>query len=446
MKFNLVFKFVAIITIAFGLLMFLHTIEYKVSERDRYRYQAKQSIAHGWSGSQVLVSPILRLTLSKDYEQEVFDKNLEKYVVKRKTKTWHELYVPDNLTLNGDVKTQERYKGIYRVPVYEVDLAINGEFLKMPTVSEHLVRAELITSLSDMRGINATPKLQLNGLSISMQASKDRQLLGNYISADISQQFRDATQKPVSFSMHLGVRGLDALRVVPTGKQVQVDLSSAWPHPYFEGRYLPDSREINEAGFKAKWTVSEFATSIQQTLQSCQSNRETCVQALNENSFGVGLYNPIDVYQKTDRSLKYGFLFILLTFLVFCLFEVIKRSQIHPIQYALVGAALAIFYLLLISLSEHISFAIAYLVATVACVGLIWFYLLYVFKNMTSASMLALGIATLYAMLYVILKSEDYALLMGSGLTFLCLGLMMVATRKVDWYSLGSAKSQNDHS
>jgi len=446
MKFNLVLKLVAIITIAFGLLMFLHTIEYKVGERDRYRYQAKQSIAHGWSGSQVLVSPILRLTLSKDYEQEVFDKNLEKYVVKRKTKTWHELYVPDSLTLNGDVKTQERYKGIYRVPVYEVALTIDGEFLKMPKVTERLLRAELITSLSDMRGISATPKVKWNDLNISVQASKDSQLLGNYISADITDQFRNATQQAVGFSMHLDVRGLDALRFVPTGKQVEVDLSSAWPHPYFEGRYLPDSREINEAGFKAKWSVSEFATSIQQTLQNCQSNRDACVQALNENSFGVGLYNPIDVYQKTDRSLKYGFLFILLTFLVFCLFEVIKRSQIHPVQYALVGAALAIFYLLLISLSEHISFAIAYLVATLACVGLIWFYLLYVFKNITNASMLALGITTLYAMLYVILRSEDFALLMGSGLTFLCLGLLMIVTRKVDWYSLGSAKSESEHS
>jgi len=443
MKFNLALKCAAIVVIAFGLLIFLQMIEYKVGERNQYRYQAKNSIAQGWSGSQVVVSPILRLTYTKDYDQEVFDKNLEKYVVKRRTKTWHELHVPDSLTLSGNVQTQERYKGIYRVPVYEAAMVIDGRFSKMPKVTEELLRAELISSLSDMRGISTTPKLHWNNSTVTMQAAKDSHLLGNYISADITDQFRHATQA-VNFNMQIDVRGLDVISFVPAGRQVMLELSSEWPHPYFEGRYLPETREISEAGFNAKWSMSEFATSIQKTLQQCQSSRESCAHALNENSFGVGLHNPIDVYQKTDRSMKYGFLFILLTFLVFCLFEVIKRTQIHPVQYALVGAALAIFYLLLISLSEHISFAMSYLVATLACVSLIWFYLYYVFKNLTNASMLALGIATLYAMLFVILKSEDFALLMGTGLTFLCLGTLMIATRKIDWYDLGRAKKETE--
>lgn len=443
MKFYLAVKCAAIIVIALGLLMFLQMIEYKVNERNQYRLQAKSSIAQGWSGSQVVVSPILRLTFTKDYEQEVFDKNLEKYVVKRKTKTWHELHVPDNLKLDGKVQIQERYKGIYRVPVYEAVMSIDGTFLKMPKISEQLVKAELISSLSDMRGISATPKLQWNGATIIMQAAKDTYLLENYISADITKQFRTASDQPADFTMQVNVRGLDSISFVPAGKQVVATLSSDWPHPYFEGRYLPESREISEAGFNAKWSMSEFATSIQQTLQQCESDRNDCVRSLRGNSFGVGLHSPIDVYQKTDRSMKYGFLFILLTFLVFCLFEVIKRIQIHPVQYALVGAALAIFYLLLIALSEHVSFAISYLGATVACVGLIWFYLLYVLKSLSSASLLALGISILYGMLYVILKSEDFALLMGTGLTFLCLGVLMIVTRKIDWYSLNQKAQES---
>ena len=444
MKFNLGIKCAAIIVIALGLLIFLQMIEHKVGERNKYRIQAKNSIAQGWSGRQVVVSPILRLTYTKEYEQEAFDKNLEKYVVKRKTKTWHELHVPDTLKLDGKVQIQERYKGIYRVPVYEAGLNIEGQFAKLPKISARLIKAELISSLSDMRGFSATPKLQWNNATIAMQAAKDRYLLGNYISADITNQFRSNDQKVANFAMQINVRGLDVISFVPVGKQVVAALTSDWPHPYFEGRYLPDAREINEAGFKAKWSMSEFATSIEQTLQKCQTSRESCLHVLNDNSFGVGLYNPIDVYQKTDRSLKYGFLFILLTFLVFCLFEVIKRSQIHPVQYALVGAALAIFYLLLISLSEHLSFAVSYFLATLACVSLIWFYLLYVFKNMINATVLALGISVLYAMLYVILKSEDFALLMGTGLTFACLGTLMVVTRNIDWYSLGRAKQAHE--
>lgn len=444
MKFNLAVKCAAVAVIAFGLLMFLQMIEYKVDERNQYRLQAKNSIAQGWSGSQVVVSPILRLTFTKNYDQEVFDKNLEKYVLKRKTKTWYELHVPDSLKLDGRIETQERYKGIYRVPVYEVALVIEGQFLKMPKVTGQLLRAELISSLSDMRGISATPKLQWNNANVNMQAAKDRYLLSNYISADITEQLQGAAQQPASFTMKINVRGMDVINFVPSGKQVMATLSSDWPHPYFEGRYLPDAREINDTGFNAKWSMSEFATSIEQTLQNCQVSLDSCPHYLKENSFGIGLHNPVDVYQKTDRSMKYGFLFILLTFLVFCLFEVIKRSQIHPVQYALVGAALAIFYLLLISLSEHASFAISYLVATIACVSLIWFYLLYVFKNMVSASVLAFSIGTLYAMLYMILKSEDFALLMGTGLTFLCLGTLMVVTRNIDWYSLGQTKGEDE--
>ncbi len=443
MKFYLTVKCAAIVVIALGLLIFLQMIEYKVNERNQYRLEAKTSIAQGWSGSQILVSPILRLTFTKDYDQEVFDKNLEKYIVKRKTKTWHELHVPDSLKLDGKVHIQERYKGIYRVPVYEAVMNIEGAFLKTPKVTERLLKAELISSLSDMRGISATPKLQWNNATITMQAPKDRYLLENYISADITDQFRNAAEKSANFSMQINVRGLDRISFVPAGKQVVATLASDWPHPYFEGRYLPESREISDAGFSAKWSMSEFATSIQQTLQQCEIDPNECIRGLSVNTFGVGLHNPIDVYQKTDRSMKYGFLFILLTFLVFCLFEVIKRTQIHPVQYALVGAALAIFYLLLISLSEHVSFAMSYLAATVACVSLIWFYLIYVFKNVANASTLAFGIGLLYAMLYVILKSEDFALLMGTGLTFLCLGALMIVTRKIDWYRLRVTKQED---
>lgn len=448
MKFNLAIKAAAIFIIACGLLIFLQMIEHKVGERENFRYQAKSAIAQGWSSSQTVVSPILRLTFSKEYDQEVFDKNLEKYVVKRKTKSWHELFVPDSLTLNGQVKIQERYKGIYQVPVYEAAMNIEGQFIKMPEIDkrivsgERLLKAELVSSLSDMRGITSTPKLQLNGKTIVMHAAKESYLMGNYISADISSSFKKMSQSGAFFSMQFDVRGMDNISFVPAGKQVQASLVSEWPHPYFEGRYLPESREIGTQGFNAKWSMSEFATSIQKSLQNCQASNRDCASVLKANSFGVGLHNPIDVYQKTDRSLKYGFLFILLTFLVFCLFEVIKKTQIHAVQYALVGAALAIFFLLLISLSEHISFAMSYLIAVFACVALIWFYLVYVFKNIKNASFLALGISVLYAMLYVILKSEDFALLMGSGLTFLCLATLMVVTRKIDWYGLN--KPQKD--
>lgn len=442
MKANFAIKFIAIVAISMGLVLLLQMIEYKVSERDQYRADAKASIAQGWSGSQLVVAPILKLTLSKQFTREVFDKNLKAYVQKPVTDTWTELHLPETLSINGNIVLQERYKGIYKIPVYETDITIKGNFSILKSVTHNIDKAQLISSFSDMRGISNTPVISWNNKPIAFETGKDSQLLGDYIDAPLS-TFNPKISN--AFTMQTTLRGLDNIRFVPTAKQVSVTLDSQWQHPYFIGRYLPDSRTIEDDGFNAQWNMSEFATSIQQTLNHCKKSSDQCRNDLETNSFGVGLHNPIDIYQKTDRSLKYGFLFIVLTFLVFCLFEAIKRIQIHPIQYALVGAALAIFYLLLIALSEHISFALAYLIASLCCVGLICFYLLHVFKSISNVLSICAGMLALYTMLYMILKSEDFALLMGSMLTFLSLSALMIATRKIDWYAL-SNRSKHDNS
>lgn len=433
MKSNMAIKGVAIIAISMLLVFILQMIEFKVDERNQYRELAKSAISQGWSGSQLVVAPILRLTLSKNYIEETFDKNLKVYVTKNRTRTWSELHIADELTINGEIVIQERYKGIYKIPVYETVLSMEGRFSKIGALKGSIKSAELISSFSDMRGISSTPSIRWGKQNVPFNTGKDEHLLGHYISADITALSPAAG---AHFSMQSKLRGLDSINFTPVAKQVELTLKSDWQHPYFMGRYLPDARTVDKTGFAAQWNMTEFATSIQQSITQCQKTPIECAAALRLNSFGVGLHNPIDIYQKTDRSLKYGFLFILLTFAIFCLFETLKRIQIHPIQYGLVGAALSIFYLLLISLSEHISFGLAYAIATTACVGLIWFYLKHVFKNTANASIVALGMTALYGMLYMILKSEDFALLMGATLTFLSLGALMVVTRNIDWYAL----------
>lgn len=390
MKFQTTFKVLTILIIAIGLLVALGSIEYKVGERGQYRSDAKASIANGWSGRQLIASPLLRLELKKHYDEEVFDKNLKKYVTKKRSLTWEKWILPDQLIIDSSVAMQERYLGIYQIPVYETEFAITGSFTKPVTLEKGVTikRAELITSFEDMRGISNTPSLTWNQHKVDFKPGQSAQLLGNYISANILDL--NPTSK-ASFTMRAKLRGMDAIRFAPLAKQVETKLTADWPHPYFEGRYLPVHREISATGFSARWEMTEFATSIQSSIKRCKSAPNECPSVLRENSFGVGLHNPIDVYQKTDRSLKYGFLFIALTFIAFLLFEVIKRIQIHPVQYTLVGSALAIFYLLLISLSEHISFASSYAIAALACVSLIGFYLSYVLKNKTQALWFAPG-------------------------------------------------------
>ena len=212
-------------------------------------------------------------------------------------------------------------------------------------------------------------------------------------------------------------------------------MPSAWPHPSFTGRILPDAgTRISREGFAAQWRTSHFATNLSQLHQRCVQSRQC--DAFNQHSLAVSFVQPVDLYQTVERSVKYGFLFIGLTFAAFFLFEVLKRLAIHPVQYALVGLALAIFFLLLISLAEHLGFAAAYAIAAASCVTLIGYYVAHVLKSTRRGTLFGLALSALYGLLYVLLRVEDHALLMGSLLVFACVASVMVATRRVDWYAV----------
>jgi inner membrane protein len=234
--------------------------------------------------------------------------------------------------------------------------------------------------------------------------------------------------------MELELQGMEQLEFVPLGKETVVHVQSSWPHPSFVGRFLPDQRTVGDAGFDAVWRSSHLSTNIQQLWDNC--GRREC-PPLMSSAMGVAFIQPVDIYLKAERAAKYGVLFIGLTFAAFFLFEVLKGLAIHPIQYGLVGIALALFFLLLFSLSEHLSFGVSYLVAASACIGLLTFYTAYVLRGVRRAAGFAALLSALYASLYVLLQIEDLALLMGSLLLFAILAAVMALTRKVDWYQLG---------
>ena len=226
------------------------------------------------------------------------------------------------------------------------------------------------------------------------------------------------------------------LGFVPLGANTDVTMSCDWPHPGFTGGFGPDERQVSDRGFRARWRVSRFATGVPNAIAAQER-----VGLLDQqgNDLTVRFVQPVDVYQQSERAVKYGVLFVALTFVAVFLFETLRRLAIHPIQYGLVAAALAIFFLLLVSLSEHLPFAMAYVVAGGACVGLLTFYT----GHMLCSAVRGIGfgalLAVLYALLYVILQSEDYALLLGALLLFGALGVVMVATRRVNWYRLNEA-------
>ena len=231
----------------------------------------------------------------------------------------------------------------------------------------------------------------------------------------------------------------------PIARDNRFSLQSSWPDPIFGGDFLPRTRTVDAKGFRARWEVSSLATSAQSDyLASPDASKLLQLGATRGadqmtdaiDAVGVTLFDAVDAYTLADRATKYGILFVLLTFVGFFMFELIKQLPIHPIQYGLVGLALAIFFLLLVSLSEHIRFGIAYLVSAAACIGLLGFYLSAVLRSTTRGLGFAAMLATLYAALYGVLISEDNALVLGAGLLFLVLATIMVVTRKVDWYAL----------
>ncbi|MEM9056297.1 MAG: cell envelope integrity protein CreD, partial [Pseudomonadota bacterium] len=292
---------------------------------------------------------------------------------------------------------------------------------------ERFGNAELALGIGDARGIAAIPALEWNGDTVRFAPGSGQRKLGDGIHAPLT---RAQLAAPVRFSLELELRGSKALGLVPLAGEASISLNSPWPHPRFDGRFLPDERTIGPSGFAAHWQLSSFSTNAPEKLAECTAG---LCESLLSGGFSVQFLETVDLYQKVTRALKYGVLFIALTFTAFVLTEALSDRRLHPMHYLLVGAALSIFYLLLVSLSEHIGFASAYLASTLACIGLIGVFLSGVMNSARLGIGYAAGIGGLYSMLFVVLRSEDFALLMGSSLLFAMLAAFMLLTRRVQW-------------
>jgi inner membrane protein len=239
--------------------------------------------------------------------------------------------------------------------------------------------------------------------------------------------------------------GTESLALAPLGDANHFPLESSWPHPQFTGSFLPRSRSVGDAGFHSTWDISSLATSAQRQYLAGAGRAdvqpaETTSAAPGMDVVGISLVDPVNIYTQADRASKYGLLFVLLTFVGFFMFELLRQLPVHPIQYGLVGLALAIFFLLLVSLSEHVEFAVAYVISSVACIGLIGVYLGAVLRCAVRGAWFGAMLALLYAALYGLLVSEDNALVLGACLLFVILAAIMLATRKLDWYQLAARR------
>jgi inner membrane protein len=295
----------------------------------------------------------------------------------------------------------------------------------------------LLVSLSDSRGIKSISPLGSAESQTVFEPGTQVNVLPQGIHAPLTLAALQKAGLDAEFTLTLA--GTSSLSLVPLGRSSELTLQSNWPHPNFLGNFLPDERKVTEKGFSARWRSTWFANNINSAFHYDD-------EILGEDklpTFSTSLIEPVDHYQLTERAVKYAVLFIGLTFMAFFLFETLTGLRVHPIQYLLVGAALVLFYLILLAFSEHFGFGTAYLLASIACSGLIAFYLSAVLRSRLRGALFAASLLMLYGVLYLLLQSEDNALVLGAGLLFAILAGIMLLTRKLDWYQVAGPARMN---
>lgn len=427
-------KLAAIGFISFLILIALWMIEAQINARSALQESVLRNIAESSAGAQTLIGPTLLIRYKEEREEQQVGAD-GKLMEPRKRLVEAEKLIPaTQLTTRGQAQVETRQRGIYRGQLYHLGLTMDGE-IEVPERFEGnngkamiSPQAYLVMSVSDLRGVDNAPVATINGRQYKIKTGNNR-LAGENLYVDLGPLTADWPRK-LTFSLPLNLTGTQSLAIAPVAANNIVELNSDWPHPSFGGRFLPRKHEVGEQGFKANWQVSHLSR-----------NFERAVQGGNE-VIKITLMDPVNVYLLAIRAVKYGILFVLLTFGAFFVIETLRRSPIHPMQYLLVGLALAIFFLLLIALSEHVSFPIAYLVAAASCIGLITIYLSGAMGGWLKGLGFGAGLTGLYGVLFGILHSEDNALLIGTILLFIALGAVMLGTRKLDWYGLGGEREQ----
>ncbi len=448
MKYGLLAKVGLIFLITLLLATGLTRISFLVDERVGRRNQVVADVAAGTARAQTLIGPVLVVPYTRIVK---VSKRSEKDKNKRieEEQRWSErLYLlPNELELQTDLDISQIQRSLYHALVFNAAVAFKGRFaaagplLKVAGPQERIVFEEaprLLIGISDPRGILRAPALVWAGQSIGFVPGTGENKMADGIQAQVN-GIDLLKAWSVEFAFSLDLRGTESFGLAPVGDATRVSIRGNWPHPSYYGQFLPETREGSATGFAAAWSTTRLATNMLHQLTTFLRG-----EGALETLIHVRFLDPTDSYVQTDRAIKYGLLFIGLTFAAFFLFEILRRLAIHPFQYSLVGCALVLFYLLLLALAEHLGFALAYGVATGGCVALLTYYLAHILGNLRWGLVFGGLIGAVFGLLYVLINLEDYALLAGSVALFAGLALAMVLTRKVDWYRLSAVSPQPD--
>lgn len=429
------------LVVGFLLLVLLIPLEFVktlINERAYRQEEVVREINGKWGNEVLLSGPIVKIPYKVVFEEKIFNEKTNTYYTKTKEKIENAYFFPDKLNIASKVATKPLNRSIYESVVYTAAIDITGNFPKIDfsttdIANENILwdKATVLLKTSNLKGIKNTPVMKLDSENLYMTPQYSTEYLNTIQSSPIAHA-KEIFEQPLAFSFNLKVNGSESLKFLPIGKETDATMQSNWHSSSFDGNFLPEdtNKEISKDGFTASWRILQINRQFEQSFFGHLPD-------LSVSAFGTKLIIPVDEYQKSERTAKYGFMVIGLTLLVFLLIQLVSRIYIHPFQYVMIGLALVMFYTLLISISEHSNFFKAYAIAAFSVLALITVYTRAILKGFKFPLLICASLASLYGFIYVIIQLENYALLVGSIGLFLILAIIMFASRRIDWNNEG---------
>ena len=423
-----------------------------VVEREERQKEAAREISSKWAGPQNIIGPVIGVPFWKTDEADTTGKKkAEKHIA---------YFLPDKLNITATVNPREKHRGIFKVMLYDTKANLSGsfsklDFTKLNIPDEKVIwnEAFVLMNIADHKGLNDQLTLNWKDSLVELSPQADNEGMTALLKTGSVADLTD-----INFQTTIDLNGSEQLFFTPVGKITTVNISSAWQHPSFSGNILPQTSQVSDSGFTAGWKSMAHKRNFPQqwvdnaytldhyfppppaesNVRADGSDRAipttaTPSASIAASAFGVDLFIPVNGYQKTLRTIKYALLCILLTFAAFFLIETAHKKSVHPFQYGLVGLALILFYTLLLSFSEYTGFNMAYIIASMATIGLIGWFVKSVLQSGRATTVLSLVLVLVYAYVFSLLQLQDYSLLLGSIGLFLTLAVVMYFSRKLQW-------------
>ncbi len=418
------------------LLIPLTMVRQIIVERSDYRSEVEDAIRQSTSGPQKVVGPLIAVPVTELYTELEGNKQIQR------KRSYIHFWLPESLVVEGNQNVEARKIGIYEGQVWHNDLSVKAEFnaerlseLNHPNIT--IGKPFVVVGVGDARGIGVVKASQINGTSLAVEPGTG--LDGRAQGIHIPLPDAGWVEKNLSVVLSLNLSGTGDFSVVPVGRNSEMTVTSNWPHPNFLGDFLPAKREVSESGFKAQWQSSWFANNLGERF----GDEKIGWQGMP--AFSVAVATPADQYQLTDRATKYAILLITLTFMSFFVLESMTSLRLHPMQYLLVGLSLVMFYLLLLALSEHVGFTAAWIVASLVGALMNGVYLQAILQGWRNSLFFTAALLGLDGVMWVLLRSQDSALLLGTGVLLLALCGVMFLTRHLDWHALAHPKPKKEN-